>query len=438
MEKLGHLAAQRAQHQEDEETEEAEGAEEEQMDTMSQKRDMIEFEVRPRRTHQTIKRIRIRIDKCFATPSYSRDGDLLILDMPLFAVFKRASTSKVKKIPPLPKDRSCPGFKIKIDDELVAIPCPWKSIRDATNSYYGSTQFTLCFGCKKCDNNLLYNPHSRQAAAETKVGFITYKARSCRYFDDKGSSLVRRYSRLLSGYDLVGPLDELSNLPTVLRSYLAMEDNGNMWVWQRWDVTKGRDDDEQDGAHFNQFSNSNRETIRELLEEDIIKHSNPSIALPTTWDPSTTPVPTSPSPLPASGPIDEDFKDYEEWIAIHLDHVGRDGRIVRGKWFNNEARKRNPRPVTVTADDLRELYRQNGGSVDRIFGVKGSWKSSHKLLLTIDKIDHRKGYEKGNLVIVLHRCNDARFIYHWHDFLRWRDGILCHWRNGPPHGWPTI
>jgi hypothetical protein len=50
---------------------------------------------------------------------------------------------------------------------------------------------------------------------------------------------------------------------------------------------------------------------------------------------------------------------------------------------------------------LSRLWRANGGSYCRFFGIRGSWIPLHPLLLTIDKIDPTQGYVAGNLMIVL-------------------------------------
>ena len=61
---------------------------------------------------------------------------------------------------------------------------------------------------------------------------------------------------------------------------------------------------------------------------------------------------------------------------------------------------------------------------DRFFGIKGSWKPLSQLLLSIEKIDVMKGYEEGNLMILMWRFNDARFRFMWVNFLKWRRGVL--------------
>jgi hypothetical protein len=70
---------------------------------------------------------------------------------------------------------------------------------------------------------------------------------------------------------------------------------------------------------------------------------------------------------------------------------------ANGNWRNGEWANRNdPRPITVTADELYQLYRNNGGSVCWVFGVKGCWKAGAWNLLSIDRIDPAKGYVNGN------------------------------------------
>ena len=81
-------------------------------------------------------------------------------------------------------------------------------------------------------------------------------------------------------------------------------------------------------------------------------------ALPSDWEPTLT--------TPASVPIPDSVAPPEEFLEwVHV-HVGSNTR--KGMFETNEARKR---PVTVSEDDLIKLWRDNGGSMCRVFGIKG-------------------------------------------------------------------
>lgn len=74
-----------------------------------------------------------------------------------------------------------------------------------------------------------------------------------------------------------------------------------------------------------------------------------------------------------------------------------------------------------------QLWKDNGGSYCRLFGVKGSWVPGHQLLLTIDKIDPTLGYVDGNLMIVLVRSNNGKAdhpVKFYSDLLVIRDNLL--------------
>ncbi|KAJ3386959.1 hypothetical protein HDU80_000275 [Chytriomyces hyalinus] len=262
-------------------------------------------------------------------------------------------------------------------------------------------------------------------AFTSTTGFIEYKSKwGAKYHGDTEDGLHALYTRLLDGFDgPEGPIDELSGLPTTLRTFRPITRNCWMWVWQRWDVDKGRDDDEQDGAHFSQPSNrfandDTREYIEAMLIE-IVATSESLIRIPATWN-SRLPIPAVPVGF-------YDFSDEVEldtWLDVHLDKVGAGGRIVHAKWWHNEQAKSNPRPVTISRKQVKDVWRANGGSWCRYFGVKGRWVPGSRYLLSFDKLDVTRGYEVGNLIVCLHRANDARYIYPHVDFLRWRDGVL--------------
>jgi hypothetical protein len=130
--------------------------------------------------------------------------------------------------------------------------------------------------------------------------------------------------------------------------------------------------------------------VRPLLV-DISSNSDPDIRLPADWTPGH-PVP--PLSLTNNAPVEE---DYLTWLDVHLETS-----TSVGLWFTNEAgKKTTDREITVTRDYMIQLWRENGGSYCRLFGVKGSWVPGHPFLLTIDKIDPTLGHVPDNLMIVL-------------------------------------
>ena len=149
--------------------------------------------------------------------------------------------------------------------------------------------------------------------------------------------------------------------------------------------------------------------------------SDPAIRIPTTWTPDQD-VPKVTNPIPDAAPVDPAF-------LLWLDtHVGKDGK--GGQWRSSETNpnRTNHRPVTVTREQVIQLWRQNGGDWCRFFGIKGSWVPKDSLLLTIDKIDPTMGYEEGNLMIMLVRANNAKWHYlpeHYRTLLIWRDLLLA-------------
>ncbi|KAJ3234783.1 hypothetical protein HDU78_005629 [Chytriomyces hyalinus] len=215
-------------------------------------------------------------------------------------------------------------------------------------------------------------------ACTSTAGFIEYKSKwGPKYHGNTQQGLHAHYSRRLAGFlGPLGPIDELSGLPTVLRTYRPITRNAMMWVDQRWDVEKGRDDEEQDGAHFPSvatgvFANDDsRESIESMLVE-IAETHEPSVLLPATWDPATDPVP----PVPAQFHNFDDEAELADWIDVHLGHLARDGsgRFIKGMWYSNEAAKKVPRPVNITREQIKQLWRINGGSLCRYFGIRGSF-----------------------------------------------------------------
>jgi hypothetical protein len=65
---------------------------------------------------------------------------------------------------------------------------------------------------------------------------------------------------------------------------------------------------------------------------------------------------------------------------------------------------------------MKELYWENLGSYCHVFGVKGSWAPHSDNLLSIDKIDVKKGFEPGNLLIMLKCANFGRNECCWQEF----------------------
>ncbi|KAJ3377216.1 hypothetical protein HDU80_003417, partial [Chytriomyces hyalinus] len=164
-------------------------------------------------------------------------------------------------------------------------------------------------------------------ASTTTTGFVTYKAKwGPKYHGDTEDGLLALYSKLLDGFEtIVGPVDELSGMVTVPRTFRPITCNGMMWVWQRWDVDKGRDNDKQDGAYFSQFSNrfandDDREMIENMLIE-ISETHEPSILLHVGWNPSKDAIP----------PVLERFHNFDDetaldaWIDVHFGHLAKDG-----------------------------------------------------------------------------------------------------------------
>ena len=155
----------------------------------------------------------------------------------------------------------------------------------------------------------------------------------------------------------------------------------------------------------------------EILLREIAADSNPNICLPSNWLPGQ-PIP--PLPFHTNAAIDD---DYLSWLDVHL---GTPTSV--GLWFSNEnAKKATQRDITVTKEQMIQLWRDNGGSYCRLFGVLGSWVPGHPLLLSIDKIDPTLGYVPGNLMIVLVRANNGKAahpIKYYPDLLLIRDNLL--------------
>ena len=170
----------------------------------------------------------------------------------------------------------------------------------------------------------------------------------------------------------------------------------------------------------NYFNNSTLDSEISALLSLILPLSDPLIRLPSNWIPSL-PVPPVPNPIAEDVPVDHSFL---KWLDVRLPRDGSEGLWVQ---HETASYRRNHRPVTVTREQVIQLYRHNGGNWCRFFGIRGSWVPGHPMLLTIDKIDPTKGYENGNLMIISVRANNAKWhhpVKFYPDLLRIRDCLL--------------
>ncbi|KAJ3060964.1 hypothetical protein HDU98_003103 [Podochytrium sp. JEL0797] len=150
---------------------------------------------------------------------------------------------------------------------------------------------------------------------------------------------------------------------------------------------------------------------------DVFEQSIPGIHVQSAWTP-TDPLPLVPLELKDYG----DELEFDAWLTAHADRMV-DGKLVHGIWFHDEKKKATLRPVTITLEEVKAIWRANGGSWCRYFGVKGSWALA-SFSDTFDKIDASKGYEVGNLMICLDRANNAKSDYPISNFLSWRNGVM--------------
>ena len=162
---------------------------------------------------------------------------------------------------------------------------------------------------------------------------------------------------------------------------------------------------------FCQYFNKDTPDVEVVpILREIATISNPTMRLPSNWTPDRA-IPTL--SLPVNALVDA---QYLTWLDVHLGTS-----TSQGLWVTNEAAKKTTdRNITVTRDQMIQLWKDNGGSYCRLFGVKGSWKAGHKFLLTIDKIDPTLGYLPGNLLIVLVRANNGK----WHHGIEWYSDLL--------------
>lgn len=195
-----------------------------------------------------------------------------------------------------------------------------------------------------------------------------------------------------------------------------------MWSPQRWDLNLGH---EQELDNFTLFSNyfcSDLSKDRAYFIASLIAHNyNQDIAVPSTWS-NKAQCPAFPYVVIC----DENDDDFQQFLFYAKMRLSKELGGSQGGWCNAEQRLPNPRPVTVTLNELIELYWDNGGSYCCIFGVKGCWIPNSGNLLSIDNMDVKKGYEPGNLLIVLHWTNMGRNQFCWQDFLFWRDSFVQH------------
>jgi hypothetical protein len=91
----------------------------------------------------------------------------------------------------------------------------------------------------------------------------------------------------------------------------------------------------------------------------IANNYNPAIALPNTWD-CMQPIPKFPYQIT----INENDDDYQHFLCHAIRYVRKEYGGY-GQFFNNENKGPNPRPSTVTLEDLIDLYWANSGSYCR-------------------------------------------------------------------------
>ena len=99
----------------------------------------------------------------------------------------------------------------------------------------------------------------------------------------------------------------------------------------------------------------------EPLCRHISSNFNRQLAIPTNWDIDQA-IPY-PRPLDKSSRPPQDFLD---WIDLRVATNTSEGLFAAG-----ERKRGTNRPVTVTREDLINLWRMNGGSNCRSFGIKG-------------------------------------------------------------------
>jgi hypothetical protein len=173
----------------------------------------------------------------------------------------------------------------------------------------------------------------------------------------------------------------------------------------------------------NYFNNDTPDSEIQALLSSTLPQSNPLIRLPSEWTPDL-PIPAVPNPIAEDVPVDPAFL---KWLDGHIGNS-----TSRGIWFAAENYRKNTPlyrdiTITVTRNEVIKLYRDNGGNYCRFMGVKGNWEVNSPVKLTIDKIDPSKGYIAGNLMIMLVKCNNAKWhhpIKFYPDLLKIRDCLL--------------
>jgi hypothetical protein len=243
---------------------------------------------------------------------------------------------------------------------------------------------------------------------------------------DKGNHTLCRKNVMETLHDYVdkkyGPMDSFSGCSTLLCKVKDRKTIGAGFTWspQRWDLEIGH---EQELDNFSTFSNyfvNKWPKDKAYFIASWIAHSyNSEIAVPSTFT-HTIQVPTFPYDVVR----DEEDEDFQHFLVYATTKLSKENGGSGNRFHIREQQCSNPRPVTVTMEYMKELYWENGGSYCRIFGVKGSWVPNSDNLLSIDKIDVKKGYEPGNLMIMLACANFGRNEFHWHDFLFWRDSFV--------------
>ena len=95
------------------------------------------------------------------------------------------------------------------------------------------------------------------------------------------------------------------------------------------------------------------------------------VALPSNWT-ITQQIPNVPNQHHQVSQQQEE--EFSNWVDEHL---GTKSRV--GKWFKNEDMiKERETNVTVPKKYLMQLWKNNGGNLDRSFGVIGSFTPSKK------------------------------------------------------------
>ncbi|KAF9081859.1 hypothetical protein BGX29_004233, partial [Mortierella sp. GBA35] len=125
--------------------------------------------------------------------------------------------------------------------------------------------------------------------------------------------------------------------------------------------------------------------------------SDSNLQVNNTWSP-WKPMKTS--------PLKQDCSVGDDFFKRARDHIG-----LFGHFATSSRNKAIPFPVTVTLEDLCDVWRAYGGSICPILGIKGTWEKGHDLRLSFDRIDPCQGYIQGNIMIVHTRINAAKWMF---------------------------